>query len=86
MIANADIHAIMSTVENYESRTVTHISVSDNAVQSTVTNNNSVQQTVIDLAPIWPNSRITRFPYLNIQRYATINFYGINDKDWNSDL
>jgi len=44
------IHAIMSTIEYYENRTVTAISVNGNSVQSTVIiNNNYVQQTVIDL-------------------------------------
>ena len=37
------IDAIVSTIETYENRTITPISVSDNSVQSTVTNNNSVQ-------------------------------------------
>jgi ribonucleotide monophosphatase NagD (HAD superfamily) len=51
MMTNVDIHAIATTIENYENRTVTLIFVSNNSVQSTVTNNNSIQQTVIDLAP-----------------------------------
>ena len=42
MMANVDIYAIM--VENYENRTATPISASNNSVQSTVINNNSVQQ------------------------------------------
>jgi hypothetical protein len=37
-MVNVDIHAIVSTIENYENRTVTPISVSNNSVQSTVTN------------------------------------------------
>jgi hypothetical protein len=41
------------------------------------------QQTVIDLVP---NPRITLFPYSNIQENLTINLYGANDKNWNSDL
>jgi hypothetical protein len=63
---NVDIHVIVSTIENYENRTVTPISVNTNSVQSMVTNNNSVQQTVIALVPIMPNSRIALFPHLNI--------------------
>jgi hypothetical protein len=43
-------------------------------VQSTVTNNSSIKQTVIDLAPILHNSRITLFPYSNIQGNVTIIF------------
>jgi hypothetical protein len=74
------------TIETYENRTVTPISISDNSVQSTVTNNNFVPQTVIDLAPIIPNSRIALFPYSNIQGNLKINFYGTNDKNWTSDL
>ena len=67
------IDAIVLTIETYENRTVTPISISDNSVQSTVTNNNSVQLTVIDLVPIIPNSRIALFPYSNIQGNLTIN-------------
>jgi hypothetical protein len=52
----------MSTIENYENRTVTAIFVSNNSVQSTVTNDNSIKQTVIDLAPNLPNFRITLLP------------------------
>ena len=51
MMTNVDIHAIATTIENYENRTATPIFVSNNSVQSTVTNNNSIQQTVIDLTP-----------------------------------
>jgi hypothetical protein len=76
-MTNVDIHAIVSTIENYENRTVNPISISNNSVQSMVANNNSIKQTVIDLAPILPNSRITLFPYSNIQGNVTINFYGI---------
>jgi hypothetical protein len=76
----------VSTIETNENRTVTPISVSDNSVQSTVTNNNSVQQTVIDLVPIMPNYRIALFPYSNIQGYLTINVYATDDKYWTSDL
>jgi len=50
------------------------IFVSNNSVQSTVTNNNSIKQTVIDLAPNLSNSRITLFPYSNIQGNVTIFF------------
>ena len=85
-MANVDIYAIVSTIENYENRTVTPIFVSNNSVQSTVTNNNAIKQTVIDLAPILPHARITLFPYSNIQGNVTIIFYGTNDKKWNSDL
>ena len=77
-MTNVDIHAIVSTIENYENRTVNPISISNNSVQSMVANNNSIKQTVIDLAPILPNSRITLFPYSNIQGNVTINFYGTN--------
>jgi hypothetical protein len=55
-VSNVDIHVIVSTIENYENRTVTLISVNNNSVQSTVTNNNSVQQTVIALVPTISNS------------------------------
>jgi len=48
-MANVDIHAIVSTIENYENKIATPISDSNN---STVTNNSSVPQTVIDLVPI----------------------------------
>ena len=71
---NVDIHVIVSTIENYENRTVTPISVNTNSVQSMVTNNNSVQQTVIALVPIMPNSRIALFPYSNIQGNLTTEF------------
>jgi len=53
-------------------------------LQSTITNKNSVQPTVINLIPIMPNSKITIFPYSNIQGNLTINFYGTNDKNWTS--
>jgi hypothetical protein len=55
VMTSVDIYAIMSTIENYENRTVTAIFVSNNSVQSTVTNDNSIKQTVIDLAPNLPN-------------------------------
>jgi hypothetical protein len=61
-------------------------SVNSNHVQSTVTNNKHIQQTVIYLVPMMPNPRITLFPYSNIQENLTINFDGTNDKNWNSDL
>ena len=77
-MTNVDIYTIASTIENYENRTVNPISISNNSVQSMVANNNSIKQTVIDLAPILPNSRITLFPYSNIQGNVTINFYGTN--------
>ena len=80
------IDAIVLTIETYENRTVTPISVRDNTVQSMVTNNNSLQQIVIDLVPIKPNSRIALFPYSNIQGNVTIIFYYTNDKNWTSDL
>jgi hypothetical protein len=67
VMANVDIYAIVSTIENYENRTVTPISI-----QSTVANNNSIKQNVIYLSPIFPNSRITLFPYSNIQGNVTI--------------
>ena len=38
-------------------------SINSSSVQSTVTNNKSIQQTVIDLVPMMPNPRITLFPY-----------------------
>ena len=86
VMANVDIYTIVSTIENYENRTVNPIFVSNNSVQSTVTNNNAIKQIVIDLAPILPNSRRTLFPCSNIQGNVTIIFYGTNDKNWNSDL
>ena len=61
-------------------------SVNSNSVQPTVTNNKSIQQTIIDLVPMMPNCRITLFPYSNNQENLTIKFYGTNDKNWNSDL
>ena len=85
-MANVDIYTIISTIENYENKTATLIFISNNSVQSTVTNNNSNKQTVIVLAPILPNSRITQFPYSNIQGNATIIFYDTNDKNGKSDL
>ena len=69
--ANLDIHTIVSTIENYENRTVTSISV----------NSNSVQQNVINLVPIMFNSRIALFPYSNIQGNVTINFCGTKWKE-----
>ena len=66
------IDDIVSTIETYENRTATPISVSDNSVQSTINNNNAVQQTVIDLVPIMSNSRIALFPYSNIQGNLTM--------------
>ena len=86
VMANVDIYAIVSTIENYVNRTVTPFFVSNNSVQSTVTNNNPIKQIVIDLAPILPKSRITLFPYSNIQGNVTIIFYGTNDKNRKSDL
>ena len=75
VMANVFIHAIVPTIENYENRTFNTISFRYNYVlQSTVTNNNSVQQTVIDLAPMMPNSRITLFLCSNIQGNLTIEF------------
>ena len=61
-------------------------SVNNISVQSTVTNNKSIQQTVIHLVPIMHNPRVTLFPYSNIQENLTINVYGSNEKNWNSDL
>ena len=61
-------------------------SVKSNSVQSTVSNNKSIQQIVIDWVPMMPNPRITLFPYSNIQQNLTINCYGTNDKNGNSDL
>jgi len=86
VMANVDIHVIVSTIENYENRTVTPISVNNNSVQSMVTNNISVQQIVIALVLIMPNSRIALFPYSNIQGNVTWYFYDTNDKNWISDL
>jgi len=86
VMANVDIHAIVLTIENYENRTVTAISVKSNSVLSTVTNTNSLQQTAISVIPMMPNPRITLFPYSNIEEYVTIIFYGTNDKNLNSDL
>jgi hypothetical protein len=40
VMPNGDIHAIVSTIENYENRTVTVMFVNSNSIQSTVTNNN----------------------------------------------
>ena len=57
-----------------------------NSVQSTVTNNKSIQQTVMHLVPMKHNPRITLFPYSNIQENLTIIFFGSNEKNWNSDL
>jgi hypothetical protein len=74
-LPSVDIYAIVSTIENYENRTVTPIFISNNSVQSAVTNDNAIKQTVIDLAPILPNSRITLFSYSNIQGNVTKNFY-----------
>jgi hypothetical protein len=82
VIANVDIHVMVSIIENYENKTVTLISISNNSVHSTVTNNNSVQQTVIDLVPMMPNSRITLFTYYNFQGNITINFDGTNVRYW----
>ena len=61
-------------------------SVNSNSVQSTVTNDKSIQQTVIDLVPMMSNPRITLFPYSNILKKLTIHFYGTNNKNWNSAL
>ena len=36
-MTNVDIQTIVSTIENYENRTVTPIFISNNSVQSTVT-------------------------------------------------
>ena len=58
-IANVDIHAIVSTIQNYGNRTATAIFDNSSAVQSTVTNNKSIQPTVIHLVPIMHNPRIT---------------------------
>ena len=85
-MSNVDIYAIVSTIEKYENKTVTLIFISNNSVQSKVTNNNSNKQTVIVLSPILPNSKITQFPYSNIQGNVTITFYDTNDKNWKSDL
>ena len=49
-MTNIDIHTIVSTIENYENKTVTPISVSHYSVQSAVNTNNSVQPTLIDIA------------------------------------
>ena len=62
VVAKVNIHANVSTIENYENKVVTPNSISNNFVQSTVANNISVQQTAIDLAFMMPNSRITLFP------------------------
>ena len=73
-MANVDIYAIVSTIENYENKTVTLIFISNNSVLSTVTNNNSNKQTAIVLAPILPNFRITLFLCSNIQGNVAIIF------------
>jgi hypothetical protein len=83
-MGNVVNHTIVSIIENYENRTNTPISFRYDSVQSTVTNNNSVQQTVINLAPMMPNSRIflmTKYPGNSNNR----NF-GINDQNWNSGV
>ena len=49
-------------------------SVNNISVQSTVTNNKSIQQTVIALVLMMPKPKITLFPYSNIQENFTINF------------
>ena len=36
VMTNVDIHAIASTIENYENRTVTPIFISNNSVESTI--------------------------------------------------
>ena len=77
-MTNVDIHAIVSTIEKYHIEQLFQF-LSVITVQSTVTNNNSVQQAVIDLAPILPNSRITLFSYSNIQGNVTIIFTCKND-------
>ena len=53
VMVNVDIYGIVSTIEIYENRTaLLQFSVDSNSVQSTVTNNISIQQTVIDLVPM----------------------------------
>jgi hypothetical protein len=83
-MGNVVNHTIVSIIENYENRTNTPISFRYDSVQSTVTNNNSVQQTVINLAPMMPNSRIflmTKYPGNSNNR-----IFGINDQNWNSGV
>ena len=61
-------------------------SVNNISVQSTVTNNKSIQQTVIALVLMMPKTKITLFPYSNIQENLTIFVYGRNEKNWYFDL
>ena len=63
-MANVDIYAIVSPIENYENRTVTPDFVSNNSVQSTVNDNNYIKQTVIDLAPILAQLQNNTIPIL----------------------
>ena len=49
-------------------------SVNNISVQSTVTNNKSIQQTVIALVLMMHKPKITLFPFSNIQENFTINF------------
>ena len=78
------IHAIVPPIENYENRTVTPISFRYDSVQTTVTNNNSVHQTVINLAPMMPNSRI--FLMIKYPGKSDNRIFGINDQNWNSGV
>jgi hypothetical protein len=84
LMGNVVIHTIVSIIENYENRTVTPISFRYDSVQSTVTNNNFVQQTVINLAPMMPNSRI--FLMIKYPEKSDNRIFGINDQNWNSGV
>ena len=83
VMANVDIYGIVSTMKIEQ---LLQFSFNSNSVQSTVTNNKSIQQIVIDWVHMMPNPRITLFPYSNIQENLAIICYGTNDKNWNSDL
>ncbi|VDI51108.1 Hypothetical predicted protein [Mytilus galloprovincialis] len=68
-LTNVDVDAMVACIENYEENS------------ATMAASNSAQPTVIDLAPIMPNSRLCVLPYSKISGNVTINFYGVNDKN-----
>ncbi|XP_063441624.1 uncharacterized protein KIAA1958-like [Mytilus trossulus] len=68
-LTNVDVDAMVACIESYEENS------------ATMATSNSAQPTVIDLAPIMPNSRVCVLPYSKISGNVTINFYGVNDKN-----
>jgi len=66
---DVDFNEIVSDIENFENRNL--VNPNTNPVHN--------QPTIIDLAPVLPNSKICLLPYAQISGNVTINLYGPSD-------